>query len=118
MRSSRTERMSVCRASARNSVCISSSTQHSFGGPPVLSKLDIKLMVDPGNNDGAPSATQAGVGFANGTMGDYALATGTLVSAALSINAIPVPNTRHANFVEQLTPTEAGREVFGKSLMA
>jgi hypothetical protein len=88
------------------------------GGPPVFSKLDVKLMVDPGNNDGTPSATQAGVGFANGTAGDYALATGTLVSAALSINAIPLPNTRHANFVEQLTPTEAGREVFGNSLMA
>jgi hypothetical protein len=88
------------------------------GGPPNFSQLDIKLMVDPGNNDGAVSATTAGVGFANGTGGDFALATGTLVSAALAINADPLPNTRHANFVEQLTPTEAGREAFGDSLTA
>jgi hypothetical protein len=86
------------------------------GAPPHFSKLDISLMVDPGNNDGAASATTAGVGFAHGTSGDFALATGSLVSAALSINADPVPNTRHANFVEQITPTKAGLEAFGDSL--
>ena len=88
----------------------------SNGAPPHFSKLDISLMVDPGNNNGAVSATTDGVGFANGTRGDFALATGSLVSAALRINADPVPNTRHANFVEQITTTKAGREVFGDSL--
>ncbi len=88
------------------------------GGPPVFSQLDVSLMVDRGDNDGAVSATRAGVGFAHGTAGDFALATGTLFSAALAINAIPVPNTRHANFVETITPTEAGREAFGGSLNA
>ena len=36
----------------------------------------------------------------------------------MSLNADSVPNTRHANFVESLTPAAAGREAFGNSLMA
>jgi hypothetical protein len=88
-------------------------------GAPVFSSLNIALMVDPGNNDGAPSSTQAGgASFANGTGGDFALATGSLVSASLALNGDPVPGTRHANFVEQMTPTKAGLEAFGGSLMA
>jgi hypothetical protein len=87
-------------------------------GPPITNSFNIALMVDPGNNDGAASATQSGVGFANGTAGDFALATGSLVSASLSLNAVPVPGTRHANFVEQMTPTKAGLEAFAGSLHA
>jgi hypothetical protein len=69
-------------------------------GAPVFSSLNIALMVDPGNNDGAPSSTQSGgASFANGTAGDFALATGSLVSASLALNADPVAGTRHANFV-------------------
>lgn len=88
-------------------------------GAPIFSSLNIALMVDPGNNDGAPSSTQAGgASFANGTGGDFALATGSLVSASLSLNADPVAGTRHASFVEQMTPTKAGLEAFGGSLKA
>lgn len=95
---------------------VDASLVPSSGGPPTFTKLDIRLMADPGNNNGALSATTAGIGFANGTADDVTLATGSLVSAQLSINAIPLPNTRHANFVEQIAPTEEGREVFGNSL--
>jgi hypothetical protein len=87
-------------------------------GAPITSSLNIALMVDPGNNDGAATATQSGVSFANGTAGDFALATGSLVSASLSLNGVPVPGTRHANFVEQMTPTKAGLEAFAGSLHA
>jgi hypothetical protein len=87
-------------------------------GAPIFSKLNIALRIDPANNDGTPSATQSGASFANGTVGDYTLATGSLVSAGLALNAIPEPGTRHANFVEQLTPTKPGFEVFGSSLTA
>ena len=82
----------------------------------VFDKLDIALMVDPHNNDGALSATPTGVGFANGTGGDYALATGHLVSATMSVD--PATNDRHTEYVERIAPTGAGKDVFGKSLAA
>jgi hypothetical protein len=85
-------------------------------GPPIFNSLNIALMVDPGNNDGAASATLTGASFANGAGGDFALATGTLVSAALSLDAIPAPGTRHATFLEQMTPTKDGLEAFDGSL--
>jgi hypothetical protein len=88
-------------------------------GAPIINSMNIALMVDPGNNDGAPSSAQAGgASFANGTGGDFALATGSLVSASLILNADPVAGTRHANFVQQMTPTKAGIEAFGGSLKA
>jgi hypothetical protein len=73
------------------------------------------LIVDTGNNEGTPSATQQGIGFSNETHGDFAVATGAMVSASLSQNA---QGMRHANFVEQITPTTAGKKIFGGSLAA
>lgn len=83
------------------------------GAGTTFSSLHVALMVDPGNDDGMPSATEDGVGFANGTGGDFALATGTLVSATLSEDA---QATRHADFVEQMTPTHAGEKILAGSL--
>jgi hypothetical protein len=81
-----------------------------------FTSLHVALMVDPGNNDGTPNATEDGIGFANGTCGDFALATGTLYSATLAQNDDPTPQTRHANFVEQMTPTHAGQVILANSL--
>jgi hypothetical protein len=92
---------------------IADATGHAVAGRPVFDTLNVALMVDPGNNDGAASATVDGFSFANGTPGDYALARGSLVSAALSRDA---DGTRHANFVETFTLTKAGKDVFGTSL--
>ncbi len=85
------------------------------GSATAFASLNVALMVDPGNNDGTPSATQQGIGFSNGTHGDFAVATGTMVSASLSQDA---QGTRHANFVEQIMPTAAGEKIFGGSLAA
>jgi hypothetical protein len=82
----------------------------------VFDKLDIALMVDPHANDGALHATPTGVDFANGTGGDYALAAGHLVSATMSVD--PTTNSRHTEYVERITPTDAGKDVFGRSLAA
>ena len=73
--------------------------------------LDIALMADPGNNDGASSSTAAGLSFANtgatGAADDFALASGSLMSAQLQLDP---DGTRHAHFVEtfQSAPGEAG----------
>ncbi len=76
--------------------------------------MTIKLMVDAGNDDGVPSSTlDDGLGFSNGTAGDYALATGTLVSATFTADP---DGTRHPNFIQALAPTVEGKEVFGPSL--
>ena len=92
---------------------IADATGHAIAGRTVFDTLNVALMVDPGNNDGTPSATAGGLTFANGTPGDYALARGSLVSAALARDA---DGTRHANFVETFNLTEAGEDAFGASL--
>ena len=92
---------------------IGDATGHTSGGLPVFDTLNVSMVVDPGNNDGALGATTNGLNFANGTSGDHILARGELVSAALSRDA---DGTRHANFVEQFTVTEAGQDAFGASL--
>jgi hypothetical protein len=86
------------------------------GGVTSFNSMHIALMVDQGNNDGALSSTElGGVGFANGTCDDHALATGTLSSATLGVDP---DGTRHPILVQQITPTEAGDKVFGGSLNA
>ena len=45
------------------------------------------------------------------------MATGTLTSASLGMNNDPLPNTRHADFVEQLRLTDAGKEAFSSSVL-
>ena len=92
---------------------IADATGHAAGGLPVFDTLNVSLVVDPGNNDGVLAATPNGLNFANGTAGDHVLAQGEIVSAALTRDA---DGTRHANFVEQFTVTEAGQDVFGASL--
>jgi hypothetical protein len=89
-------------------------TGQTTNGMTSFSTMHIALMVDRGNNDGAPGSTEfGGTSFANGTRGDYALATGTLSSATLQVDP---DGTRHPNFVETVAPTRAGEEVFGGSL--
>jgi hypothetical protein len=86
-------------------------TQTEAVGPPVgnkyLSGL-IALMLDPGNNDGAASSTPTGLTFANtgstGTADDITLATGTLVSAHITLN--PAPGIRSiGDFLLTFQPT-------------
>jgi hypothetical protein len=90
------------------------ATGQSANGAISFNTMNIALMVDRSNNDGAPSSTQSGgAAFANGTSGDYALATGTLSSASIVTDP---DGTKHPTFVEQITVTEAGREVFDRSL--
>jgi hypothetical protein len=90
------------------------ATGQTTNGVTSFNTMHIALMVDRGNNDGALSSSEfGGVSFANGTCGDYALATGTLSSAAIQVDP---DGTRHPNFVETVTPTRAGKELFGNSL--
>src|SRR5205823_615386 len=80
-------------------------------GPPartaaMFGTLNISLMGDPGNNNGAITATTSGVSFANtgatGVADDITLGFGTLVSAMLSFN--PATGVRSAHFVENFQP--------------
>jgi len=90
------------------------ATGKQAAGATTFDTMDVTIMVDRGNDDGPISATPTGIGFANGTAGDYALATGHFVSAKLSID--PATNARKADFVQAVTPTKVGEEVFGGSL--
>jgi hypothetical protein len=62
-----------------------------------------------------PSATEDGVGFSNGTCGDFALATGTLLNAGIVVGS---DGTFHPDFTQEITPTKAGEKLFGGSLDA
>jgi hypothetical protein len=80
-----------------------------------FSSLNVTLWADPKNNDGIPSATETGgATFSNGMTNDIVLATGTLVSASLSLDLTTM--TRHADFVESLTPTLEGTVLSGGSI--
>jgi hypothetical protein len=90
------------------------ATGHGGGASPIVfNSMNIALMVDRGNNDGTPSATEQGVGFSNGTSGDVALATGVLNSANIVVGS---DGTFHPHFIQDITLTEAGERIFGKSL--
>jgi len=92
------------------------ATGHGTGGATaVFDSMNIALMVDRGNDDGTPSSTEQGIGFSNGTCGDFALATGTLKSADIVVGS---DGTFHPRFVQDITPTEAGEQMFGASLDA
>ena len=92
-------------------------TQTQFIGPPNTYQYlsgHMALMLDPGNNDGAPSSTPSGLTFANtgptGAADDITLATGTLVSGHYSLN--PTPQIRSiGDFVQTFQPT-AGADGF------
>ena len=90
------------------------ATGHGTGGATaVFDSMHIALMVDPGNDDGLPSATEEGVGFSNGTCGDFTLATGTLLNAGIVVGS---DGTFHPDFTQDLTLTEAGKKLLGASL--
>jgi hypothetical protein len=82
-----------------------------IAGVNTFHSLDIALMADPGNNNGASSSTPLGLAFANtgatGAADDLVLATGSLIAAQLQLDP---DGTRHAHFVEsfQSSPGEAG----------
>jgi hypothetical protein len=80
------------------------------GGGAVFDSMNIALMVDRGDDDGTPSATEQGVGFSNGTHGDFALATGVLKSAGIVVGS---DGTFHPDFIQNITLTEAGERIFG-----
>jgi hypothetical protein len=69
--------------------------------------LNATLWADPKNDAGTPSATETdGATFSNGMANDIVLATGSMVSASMFID--PTTLTRHADYVESMTPTLAG----------
>lgn len=72
-----------------------------------FTSLKATLWADPGSNDGTVSVSQTSDPvFSHGMKNDIALATGTMVSAALHFD--PATNIRTADFVESMTPTLAG----------
>jgi hypothetical protein len=79
-------------------------------GPPNIyayHSLNMSLMADPGNNDGAVSSTLSGLAFANtgstGTADDITLAAGSLISGHFTLN--PAPGIRSiGDFRETFQP--------------
>ncbi len=69
--------------------------------------MNVTLWADPKNDAGTASSTvQNGVAFSGNTANDVVLATGTLVSGAMSVDQST--GVRMATYVEQLTPTLDG----------
>jgi hypothetical protein len=69
--------------------------------------MDVTLWADPNANDGTPSVSSSSdPSFSNGITHDIVLATGTMVSGA--VMPPDATGTRHADFVQTLTPTLAG----------
>jgi hypothetical protein len=93
-------------------------TIHGEGNPTVYGPGTISLVLDPTNNDGAPSATvnlaasTGAVGFSNpsGTADDITLATGSLTFGAFGTQSNGQPGVQ---FIETYTPApgEAGFSV-------
>jgi hypothetical protein len=80
-----------------------------------FTSLNVTLWADPGNDAGTPSVSETSdPAFTNGTANDIVLATGTLVSGSMSLD--PTTNTRHADLVEQLTPTLDGTVLLDGSI--
>jgi hypothetical protein len=77
--------------------------------------LNFTLWADPGNNDGTPSVSETSdPAFSNGLTNDIVLATGSMVSASMSLD----PNTmlRTADFVDRITPTLEGTVLLDGSI--
>ncbi len=92
-----------------------SGTIGTNGAANQYTSLNVTLWADPRNDAGSPSATEAdGATFSNGMANDIVLATGTLVSASMSID--PTTMTRSAIYVESMTPTLAGTLLLGGSI--
>ena len=89
-------------------------TVNASGKGTQFDSLDVTLWIDPQGNDGAVGVNEScDPSFSGGTQDDIALATGTMVSAHLTMDS---SGARHADFVEQLTPTLAGKTLSDGSL--
>ena len=86
------------------------------GGPATsFANLNFTLWADPLNNDGTPSVSQTSdPAFSNGMTNDIVLATGTMVSASMSLD--PTTMLRTADFVDRMTPTLAGSVLLDGSI--
>jgi hypothetical protein len=72
-----------------------------------FASLNFTLWADPLNNDGTPSVSPASdPAVSNGMTNDIVLATGTMVSASMSLD--PTTMLRTADFVDRMTPTLEG----------
>lgn len=78
-------------------------------GPGVYTRLDVQLVADVGHDDGNVVLNAAGIGFSNpaGVGNDVVLATGSLLTASLSINPNGSRNARYLTTFEPVA-TEAG----------
>lgn len=75
-------------------------------GPGVYTLLDVQLVGDGGHDDGSVVNNAAGIGFSDaaGVSNDVVLATGSLLSASLSINA---NGSRNAHYSTTFQPVAA-----------
>jgi hypothetical protein len=92
-----------------------SVTANPNGSANTFNSLNITLWADPKNDAGTPSVSQTSdPAFSNGMANDIVLATGTMVSASMSLD--PTTNIRSADFVDTMTPTLAGTVLLGGSI--
>jgi hypothetical protein len=79
-----------------------------------FTSINVTLWADPKDDAGTASSTvQSGAVFSGNTANDIVLATGTMVSGQMSVDASGV---RMATDVEQLTPTLEGTLLLGGSI--
>jgi hypothetical protein len=89
--------------------------QTGVGG--LFSSLNLTLWADPKNDAGTPNVSEtSGPSFSNGMANDIVLATGTMVSASVSLD--PATMTRSADDVLAMTPTLAGTLLLGESIQS
>jgi hypothetical protein len=80
-----------------------------------FTSMNVTLWADPKNDAGTPGVSvNSDPAFSNGMAHDIVLATGTMVSASLSLD--PATSIRRADFVESMTPTLAGRVLLHGSI--
>jgi hypothetical protein len=85
------------------------------GAGGVFSSLNVTLWADPKNDAGTPSVSEtSGPTFSNGVANDIVLATGTMVSASVSLD--PTTMTRSADDVVTMTPTLEGTVLLDASI--
>jgi hypothetical protein len=77
-----------------------------------FTSMNVTLWADPKNDAETPGVSvTSDPAFSNGMAHDIVLATGTMVSASLSLD--PATQIRHGDFVESMTPTLAGSVLHG-----
>jgi hypothetical protein len=85
------------------------------GAPNLYTGGTVTLWADPKNDVGTASATvQNAAAFSGSTANDIVLATGTLVSATMSLDS--TTGVRSAVYVEDITPTLDGTVLSGGSI--